>query len=115
VAVIYEICTPQEARGKGIGRAIIERIPLPIELKCPLDNESNHFYQHIGFRKVRVDPGKKRQLNVWRLDNEQTAHIGGPKPLAAAVVATSKRSRTPATIPPSVPRNAWGLVLGGQP
>lgn len=68
VSVIYEICTPTEARGQGLGKKMIDILPLPIELKCPVDNESNKFYEHIGFKLIGTEPGKKRQLNKWRLD-----------------------------------------------
>jgi N-acetylglutamate synthase-like GNAT family acetyltransferase len=69
VSVIYEICVPTECRGKGIAQQMINMIPLPIALKRPVDNESNKFYAHIGFSLFSVEPGKKRQLNVWRLEN----------------------------------------------
>ena len=38
-----------------------------LQLKCPIDNESNKFYERIGFKKVGVVSGKKRELNVWRI------------------------------------------------
>lgn len=69
VTVIYEICVPKEARGKGIAREMINMLPLPIQLKCPVDNESNEFYKHIGFVLLSVEPGRKRNLNIWRLEN----------------------------------------------
>lgn len=67
VTVIYEICVPGEARSQGLGRAMVERLPRPIQLKCPIDNSSNGFYEHLGFRLMATEPGKKRQLNLWRL------------------------------------------------
>jgi N-acetylglutamate synthase-like GNAT family acetyltransferase len=48
VSVIYEICVPDEARGQGLGRAMVEQLPRPIRLKCPVTNASNEFYQHLG-------------------------------------------------------------------
>ena len=69
VSVIYEICVPKEARGQGLARQMLNMLLLPIQLKCPVDNESNGFYQHMGFTLAAVEPGKTRQLNVWRLDN----------------------------------------------
>jgi ribosomal protein S18 acetylase RimI-like enzyme len=68
VSVIYEICVPEAARGAGTARAMIDMLLRPVELKCPVDNASNGFYEHIGFTLIRTDPGKKRQLNVWRLE-----------------------------------------------
>ena len=47
---------------------MIEKLPKPIMLKCPVDNESNKFYKRVGFELIRVDEGKKRKLNVWELD-----------------------------------------------
>jgi ribosomal protein S18 acetylase RimI-like enzyme len=69
VSVIYEICTPEEARGQGLARQMIDMLLCPIQLKCPVDNESNRFYEHIGFELMGVEDGKKRKLNVWRLDS----------------------------------------------
>lgn len=68
VTTIYEICVPAEARGQGLGRQLIERLPRPVRLKCPVTNESNGFYRRLGFVLVETVPGKKRELNIWRLD-----------------------------------------------
>lgn len=67
VTVIYEICVPQEFNGMGIGRMLINALSTPIQLKCPVDNVSNGFYEHIGFCLIGKEQGKKRELNVWRL------------------------------------------------
>jgi hypothetical protein len=69
VTVIYEICTPVEVRGQGLARAMINKLKRPIQLKCPIDNQSNAFYAHLGFEKTGEEKGKKRKLNVWRLSN----------------------------------------------
>lgn len=42
-------------------------IPKPIRLKCPVDNESNKFYIHIGARLIETVAGKKRDLNVYEI------------------------------------------------
>jgi N-acetylglutamate synthase-like GNAT family acetyltransferase len=68
VTVIYEIATFGKARSKGIGRQMIEKLPRPIQLKCPIDNKSNGFYDHLGFELIEVSEGKKRKLNVWRIE-----------------------------------------------
>lgn len=68
ITTIYEICVPDEARGQGLGRRMVEILTRPVRLKCPLDNQSNEFYRHIGFELIGTEPGKKRQLNIWRLD-----------------------------------------------
>ena len=67
VSVIYEICTDYRYRGNGVARKMIDALPRPIHLKCPIDNESNNFYASIGFKLVDVEDGKKRKLNVWEL------------------------------------------------
>lgn len=68
VNVIYEICTDYKYRGNGIGKSLISAVKKPIQLKCPEDNESNKFYEHYGFKLIDVENGKKRKLNVWRLE-----------------------------------------------
>lgn len=68
VNIIYEICNDFKYRGNGIARAMIEKLKRPIQLKCPIDNESNNFYKHYGFDLVEIEDGKKRKLNIWRLD-----------------------------------------------
>lgn len=67
VTVIYEICVLKEYRGLGYGKQMINYLNKPIELKCPVDNASNKFYQGIGCELVETVPGRKRALNVWRL------------------------------------------------
>lgn len=67
VSVIYEICTDYRYRGNGVARKMIDALPRPIHLKCPIDNESNNFYAALGFELVDVEDGKKRKLNVWEL------------------------------------------------
>jgi len=79
VSVIYEICVPEQFRNMGIAKSFLYMIPLPIQLKCPIDNESNNFYQHLGFKLVGVEQGKKRRLNVWRLET-WTINGGNGKP-----------------------------------
>ena len=68
VTVIYEICVLKEYRGLGYGKQMINYLTKPIELKCPVDNASNKFYEGIGCKLVETVPGRKRALNVWRLN-----------------------------------------------
>lgn len=68
VNVIYEICVDYKYRGNGIASAILDKMPRPLRLKCPVDNESNKFYKRYGFTKVTVETGKKRKLNVWEIE-----------------------------------------------
>lgn len=67
VSVIYEILTTPAARGMGLGRAMVGMLTKPVRAKCPEGLPSNGFYEKLGFRKVSVDAGKKRRLNVWEL------------------------------------------------
>ena len=66
VCVIYEICIDEKCRWLGLAKKTIELLPKPIQLKCPIDNKSNKFYEGIGFTKIDIEKGKKRPLNVWR-------------------------------------------------
>lgn len=69
VTVLYEMCVPAEFRNRGISTAFINCLERPMQLKCPVDlKESNEFFQKRGFTLVETQPGKKRALNVWRLD-----------------------------------------------
>jgi hypothetical protein len=72
ITIIYDICTPIEFRKRGIARQLIAVLPRPIELKCPIDNVSNGFYRHMGFKQTgildRATVHSKRQLVLWRLD-----------------------------------------------
>lgn len=64
----------KKERGNSIGKQLIqtlidEAITLDMKyilLKCPVELPSNNFYKALGFKLVRTDPGKKRQLNVWQ-------------------------------------------------
>ncbi len=67
VSVIYEICVLKKLRGQGFGKEMIQSLPLPIRLKCLVDNVANDFYQYLGFELVATEPGKKRALNIWQL------------------------------------------------
>jgi len=67
---IYEICVAEGHRGYGIGRLLINALKAEshvIILKCPSDIKANGFYAHLGFHLDRMEPGKRRTLNVWRL------------------------------------------------
>ncbi len=63
--IIYEICVRRDFRGEGVGRLLLEKVPKPIRLKCPQDNESNKFYEHLGFTLAGQEAGRKRALNIW--------------------------------------------------
>lgn len=62
---IYEIAVHEGLKDREIGRRLLDEVPRPIRLKCPVDNPANAFYQRQGFTLADVVQGKKRQLNVW--------------------------------------------------
>ena len=65
ITTIYELAVDFRYRHKGIAKALINKISKPIELKCPINNESNEFYKKIGFILKEVIQGKKQNLNLW--------------------------------------------------
>jgi len=73
---LYEIAVANHIKRQGIGRALIHSLieharqhnQLDIKLKCPVNLPANHFYSVLGFELVRVDKGKRRELNMWRLE-----------------------------------------------
>lgn len=75
---IYELCVKDKHRGNGLGRRLIEAVAAEskalgkqqIQLKCPIALEANRFYSQVGFQHIAVEAGKKRRLNVWRLQVE---------------------------------------------
>lgn len=58
---LYEIVSVHP----GSGRALLEALPRPLQLKCPVDNDSNGFYRHMGGTLKETVAGRKRDLNVW--------------------------------------------------
>lgn len=76
---VYELCIEKSQRGKGFGKKLMEVIEeqaykggrVGIRLKCPVDLPANDFYAHIGFKKVNIEKGKKRLLNIWEKEINQ--------------------------------------------
>jgi len=72
---LYHLVVTNLARGQGVGRGLIlalreeshARGKAVIRLKCPEPLPANLFYEHVGFTKVAVEPGKSRPLYVWEL------------------------------------------------
>lgn len=72
---IYEIGVHPEMQGKGLGKKALVKVldiakkkkATHIQLKCPVDQKSNSFYKHMGFKKIAVEAGRRRKLNVWKL------------------------------------------------
>lgn len=73
VTKIYEICVHETTRGFGVGRGLLAAVAetsrakgqRELSLKCPVDLAANGFYKRCGFRLLRIEAGKRRELNVW--------------------------------------------------
>ncbi|MCA9946503.1 MAG: GNAT family N-acetyltransferase [Ardenticatenaceae bacterium] len=73
---LYNVVVYPQHRKHGIGRQLVTNLEQEarkrgkswVLLKCPEDLESNAFYEHIGYKKVTVERGKTRRLNIWRKD-----------------------------------------------
>lgn len=63
---IYELI----GTGGGSGRALLQAVPRPRRLKCPVGLAANGFYAHLGGTLHAVEPGRRRPLNVWVWDAE---------------------------------------------
>jgi ribosomal protein S18 acetylase RimI-like enzyme len=63
---IREIAVRKDFKQKGVGKKLFNMVPKPRRLKCTVDNQySNDFYKSQGMKLISVEPGRKRQLNVW--------------------------------------------------
>lgn len=62
---IYDVAVDKDHVGQHIGLALVGAVPYPVQLCCPVTNKANGFYEHVGFRLIATEPGRKRQLNVW--------------------------------------------------
>jgi N-acetylglutamate synthase-like GNAT family acetyltransferase len=77
LTTLYEIATDPGARGKGVGRQLVDALVSDckevgsrcIRLFCPAELPSNQFYERVGFVRSsrRSHPGKSRPLNEWVL------------------------------------------------
>lgn len=76
---LSEICVTSDLRGQRIGERLVKTLQAEcetmsrtfIQLKCPVDLRANRFYEKLGFNLVATEPGKLRQLYVWRLPMKQ--------------------------------------------
>lgn len=64
VSVIYEILSEEPS----CGTALLAAIPRPITAKCPVGEASNSWYERMGFIHNGLQDGKRRDLNIWRLE-----------------------------------------------
>lgn len=70
---IYHILVCDAYRKKDIGRALINAVrdeakilkKKYILLKCPIEIPANQFYEHLGFKMLKIENGKIRKLVVW--------------------------------------------------
>lgn len=68
ISTIYEIAVAKHRQGESIGKALLHAVPKPIRLKCTVDNDrANGFYASQGMKLMRVESGRKRELNVWEM------------------------------------------------
>lgn len=72
---IYDICVIQQHRCKGVANALIITLSKEckqiqrnrIVLRCPEGLAANSFYEHIGFTRIAIESGKRRNLVRWHL------------------------------------------------
>jgi ribosomal protein S18 acetylase RimI-like enzyme len=73
---LYHKCVALEFRRQGIGTALVDAVLDECKekgrewllLKCPEDLPSNSFHKQYGFQLVGTENGRRRKLNIWRLD-----------------------------------------------
>jgi GNAT superfamily N-acetyltransferase len=71
--VVHTLAVDILHQREGIGRVLLNSVPLPIRLKCPVEvgktpypNPANDFYRAMGFTLAGTDTTKKgKLLNVW--------------------------------------------------
>jgi N-acetylglutamate synthase-like GNAT family acetyltransferase len=72
-STLYQICVIPEERRLGLGRLLVsawekharKKGVVNLQLKCPIDLDSNGFYQQVGFTQTEILDGKSRKLVVW--------------------------------------------------
>ncbi|MBC8263372.1 MAG: GNAT family N-acetyltransferase [Anaerolineales bacterium] len=72
---LYHIAVAPQHRRQGIGQRLVNALVYDagehnqrfVLLKCPADLEANKFYERLGFSHVDTQPGKQRELSIWRL------------------------------------------------
>jgi predicted GNAT family acetyltransferase len=72
--VVYEICVEAPSRMQGIGLQLLSHLYSDVvhqgrkgvQLKCPDGSVANEFYAAIGYRRIGLVPGKKRNLILWQ-------------------------------------------------
>jgi N-acetylglutamate synthase-like GNAT family acetyltransferase len=72
---LYHMAVRPNVRRLNTGRELIKALVKDarehcksfIQLKCPAELGANGFYERLGFSRTALEPGRKRQLIVWRL------------------------------------------------
>lgn len=67
---IHEIAVGRAFLGWGIGRALLNSVPTPRQLKCKADNNrANRFYAAVGMRQAGTETTRKgTPLILWQDD-----------------------------------------------
>lgn len=73
ISTLYHLCVARDRRQQGVGCQLIQAWEAEsrkqgittLRLKCPIDLEANGFYARVGFRRIEIEPGKRRSLVVW--------------------------------------------------
>ena len=73
---LYDICVAESLRGMGIGGKMMAFMldhcrtlkRQTVVLKCPSHLAANHFYRLVGFTCIDTVPGKRQNINIWRLN-----------------------------------------------
>lgn len=70
--VVHTLAVDVLHQREGIGEVLLNSVPLPIRLKCPVEvggqpsNSANLFYAKMDFKLMRLDTTKGgKLLNVW--------------------------------------------------
>lgn len=79
---VREIVIDQQHRGRGYGTELLNCIPRPFRLRCPVDLPSNAFYRGYGLTHTwQEEKDKGRSLNVWQTQPDIIFCAGNNKEL----------------------------------
>lgn len=118
---IREIVVLPFHRGRGLGRWLVGKAMqfsgcTKATARCPEDLASNGFWKAIGFRLERVEPGRKRRINVWVCDLSSVPMV--PQPLPASLSnagGSTGRVCLPLCTSPSTSLTSTGKTLTDPP
>ena len=77
---LHKIAVAEDHFGQGIGRRLVEALInecrnnnfLAITTKCLEESISNKFFQSVGFILIMTEPGKKRAINLYKIQLEES-------------------------------------------